>query len=161
MPDDIPWDRFDPTKVDPEMLRIVKAAAMVEFNGNIYADYLCNVFNDDPDFQDAARRWSLEEVQHGEVLARWARMADPEFDFETRFADENRRHVWRGHSSFSEKIRVFTGRISSGRCKWIDIRYERRVMRRADIFVGRLGRERERYGSVESTGSWGDQRSVG
>ena len=44
--DDIPWGQFDPSKVDPDMLRIVKAAAMVEYNGNTYADYLCNVFND-------------------------------------------------------------------------------------------------------------------
>ncbi|MBO21796.1 MAG: rubrerythrin family protein [Rhodospirillaceae bacterium] len=92
--DDIPWERFDRTKVDPEMLRIVKAAAMVEYNGDTYADYLCNVFGDDPEFQDAARRWSLEEVQHGEALSRWAEIADPGFDFEARFAD------------FSQKIQL-------------------------------------------------------
>jgi len=92
--DDIPWDQFDPTRVDPEMLRIVKAAAMVEYNGGIYADYLCSVFNDDPQFQDAARRWAFEEVQHGQALARWAQMADPEFDFESRFA------------KFSDKIQL-------------------------------------------------------
>lgn len=92
--DDIPWDQFDPSKVDPDMLRIVKAAAMVEFNGDTYAEYLCSVFNDDVEFQDTARRWAQEEVQHGEALARWARMADPEFDFDARFAD------------FSEKIQL-------------------------------------------------------
>lgn len=92
--DDIPWDQFDPSKVDPEMMRIVKAAAMVEFNGDTYAEYLCSVFNDDPAFQDAARRWALEEVQHGEALARWAQLADPAFDFDARFAD------------FSEKIQL-------------------------------------------------------
>src|SRR5690606_27221441 len=48
---------------------------------------LCNVFKDDPGFQDAARRWALEEIQHGQALARWAQLADPEFDFEKRFAD--------------------------------------------------------------------------
>lgn len=85
--DDIDWDSFDPVKVDPEMLRIVKAAAMVEFNGGIYADYLCSVFRDDPDFKKAARQWAAEEVQHGEALARWARMADPDFDFDRRFAE--------------------------------------------------------------------------
>ncbi|CAN0083940.1 unnamed protein product [Discosporangium mesarthrocarpum] len=83
--DDIAWDRFDPSLVDPEMLRIVKAAAMVEFNGGSYADYLCNVFRDDPEFQQAARQWAREEVQHGEALARWAHMADPDFDFDSRF----------------------------------------------------------------------------
>jgi len=82
---DIPWDRFDPAKVDPEMIRVVKAAAMVEFNGGDYATYLCKVFHDDPEFQAAARYWADEEVQHGEALAQWARLADPSFDFETRF----------------------------------------------------------------------------
>ena len=82
---DIPWDRFDPAKVDAEMLRLVKAAAMVEFNGGDYAIYLCNVFHDDPEFQSAARDWGVEEVRHGEALARWARLADPSFDFEAGF----------------------------------------------------------------------------
>ena len=45
--DDIPWDNFDPLEVDPEMLRIVKGAALVEHNGSIYAEYLSNVFYDD------------------------------------------------------------------------------------------------------------------
>lgn len=85
--DDIPWDRFDPAKVDADMLRIIKAAAMVEFNGGAYADYLCSVFGDDSEFQEAARRWAEEEVQHGQALSRWAQMADPDFDFDSRFAD--------------------------------------------------------------------------
>ena len=92
--EDIPWDLFDPAKVDADMLRIIKAAALVEYNGGIYAEYLCSVFKDDPQFQDAARRWSFEEIQHGKALARWAQLADPDFDFETRFA------------SFSEKIQL-------------------------------------------------------
>ena len=82
---DIPWDRFDPAKVDGEMLRLVKAAAMVEYNGGDYAVYLCDVFHDDPEFQAAAREWAVEEVRHGEALARWARMAEPSFDFEAGF----------------------------------------------------------------------------
>jgi rubrerythrin len=85
--DDIPWEHFDPSKVDPEMLCIVKAAAMVEHNGGTYADYLTSVFHDDIEFQKAARRWAAEEVQHGKALARWAKLADPAFDFEERFAD--------------------------------------------------------------------------
>jgi hypothetical protein len=83
--DDIPWDRFDRAKVDSEMLKVVKAAAMVERNGGDYATYLCNVFHDDPEFQAAARAWAEEEVQHGLALARWATLADPEFDFEGGF----------------------------------------------------------------------------
>src|SRR5690348_15506929 len=77
---DIPWDRFDPQEVDPELLRIVKAASLVEQNGADYTRYLCNVFADDAEFQAVARRWGAEEIQHGKALGRWARLADPTFD---------------------------------------------------------------------------------
>lgn len=83
--DDIPWDRFDAAKVDPDILKIVKAASMVEKNGDDYAVYLCNVFSDDPEFQTVARKWAEEEVQHGDVLGRWAEMADGAFDFPACF----------------------------------------------------------------------------
>ncbi len=78
--DDIDWGRFDRDKVDPEILRIVKAASLVEQNGADYAHYLCGVFGDDPSFQEAARRWGAEEIQHGQALGRWASLADPSFD---------------------------------------------------------------------------------
>ncbi len=84
--DDIPWDRFDPGKVDPELVKIVKAASMVESNGRDYAAYLCNVFPDDPDFQQTAKDWAEEEVQHGVALGKWASLADPDFDYDAAFA---------------------------------------------------------------------------
>jgi len=83
--DDIPWDRFDPQRADPETVKVVKAASLVEHNGEDYATYLCNVFADDPAFQDAARVWAREEVQHGRALRRWAELADPAFDFDAAF----------------------------------------------------------------------------
>lgn len=83
--EDIPWQDFDPDKVDPDVLKIIKAASMVEKNAGDYAHYLCNVFHDDPEFQAAVRGWALEEVQHGDVLARWAELADSGFDFQDRF----------------------------------------------------------------------------
>lgn len=85
-PEDIPWHEFDPSKVDPELLKIIKAASMVEYNGGDYATYLCNVFPDDTEFQAAAIQWASEEVRHGQVLGRWAALADPNFDFEACFA---------------------------------------------------------------------------
>jgi len=85
--DDIPWDHFDPARVDPDILKVVKAAAMVEKNSADYATYLKNVFLGDADFVTAADAWALEEVQHGDVLGRWAELADPEFNFATRFSD--------------------------------------------------------------------------
>ncbi len=83
--EDLPWNSFDPTRVDPDILRVVKAASMVESNGDDYATYLCNVFSDDAAFQAAARVWAQEEVQHGQALARWAALADPAFDYEAAF----------------------------------------------------------------------------
>ncbi len=83
--EDIAWDRFDPAKVDPRLLRIAKAASMVESNGSDYAIYLCNVFRDDAAFQEAANAWAAEEVQHGAALARWAQLADSAFDFQESF----------------------------------------------------------------------------
>jgi hypothetical protein len=83
--DDIPWNRFEPSRVDENLLAVVKTAALVERNAGDYVHYLCNVFAADPDFRLAAVRWGGEEVQHGMALGRWAMLADPTFDFEKRF----------------------------------------------------------------------------
>ncbi len=83
--EEVPWDRFDPTKLDPQIVALVKAAALVERNGIDYGTYLNRVFAEDPDFRKAADRWSVEEVQHGDTLGRWAMLADPGWDFETAF----------------------------------------------------------------------------
>jgi hypothetical protein len=82
---DIPWSEFDASKVDADILRIVKAASMVEYNGADYAAYLCNVFAGDPQFQEVAKAWADEEIQHGQALAEWARRADPSFNFDACF----------------------------------------------------------------------------
>ncbi len=83
--EDVGWDLFDPGKVDPDIVPLVKAAAMVERNGIEYAVYLCNVFHDDPAFQRAAENWAIEEVQHGDALGRWASLADPGWDYAAAF----------------------------------------------------------------------------
>ena len=83
--EDVAWDRFDPAQVDPSMVPLVKAAAMVERNGVDYAIYLGRVFVDDPDFRHASDNWAVEEVQHGDALGRWAMLADPSWDFEAAF----------------------------------------------------------------------------
>lgn len=80
--DDINWQAFDRSKVDPELVKMVKAAALVEYNAPDYVEYLCNVFQGYPDVQETIRDWGREEEQHGEALARWARLADPQFDFD-------------------------------------------------------------------------------
>jgi len=84
--DDIAWDKFDPALVDPETLKAVKAASMVEANAGDYVTYLNKVFRDDRKMLEAIRQWGIEEVQHGYALGRWAELADPEFSFEKAFA---------------------------------------------------------------------------
>jgi len=79
--DDIPWDRFDASKVDPNILKVVKAAALVERNAADYTAYLGNVFHDDAEFRGYVEQWGVEEEQHGDALGKWAEMADPEFNY--------------------------------------------------------------------------------
>jgi hypothetical protein len=88
---DIPWQDFDPAKVDSEILKVVKAAAMVEHNGGDYGIYLCNIFQDDPEFQIVARGWAQEEVQHGQALAKWAERASSASPTATRYRSMPRR----------------------------------------------------------------------
>jgi hypothetical protein len=99
--DDIAWDRFDPSLVEPDVVPLVKAAAMVERNGDDYALYLNSVFADDPDFRAAADNWAVEEVQHGDALGRWASLADPAFDYPGAFA------------RYREGFRIDTGAAAS------------------------------------------------
>ena len=84
--DQVAWDRFDASKLDSELVPLVKAAAMVERNANDYTAYLCGVFKDDPDFRAAAEYWAVEEVQHGDALGKWAEIADPGWDYQSAFA---------------------------------------------------------------------------
>lgn len=81
--EDIDWGRFEADKVDPVILSVIKTAALVEYNSPDYVAYLLNVFSDQPpEFEASVRRWGMEEAQHGKVLARWAQLADPDFDFD-------------------------------------------------------------------------------
>jgi hypothetical protein len=82
----LPWDQFNPGKLDPETLKVIKAAALVEYGGAKYGRYLCNVFAGDPAFQQAANVWAVEEVRHGEALGRYAERADPTFNLEQAFS---------------------------------------------------------------------------
>jgi hypothetical protein len=90
--EDIPWDRFDRSKVNPDMVKVAKAAALVEYNARDYGDYLSNVFHDDAAFREASETWVDEEIQHGLVLGRWASLADPSFDFDAAVARFRRQY---------------------------------------------------------------------
>ena len=90
--DDIPWDSFEPGKLDSELLKLVKAACMVEHHSGAYGQYLCAIFNDEPDVCEDAMNWSKEEVQHGQALRRYAELADPNFDFDDAFTRFSKGH---------------------------------------------------------------------
>ena len=81
--ENLPWDKLDPSKVNDDLLKIVKAAALVEYNAEVYARYLCQVFPDDQTVQDNINAWSGEEVQHGKALGAWAERVDPSWSLET------------------------------------------------------------------------------
>lgn len=83
--DQMDWDAFDASRVDPDLIPVIKAAAVVERNGLDYAVYLGNVFIGDPDFRQAADNWAVEEVQHGDALGKWAMLADPSWDYMKAF----------------------------------------------------------------------------
>src|SRR5258707_815630 len=84
--EDIDWSLFDPEKVDPETLRVIKAGSVVEHNGSDYGLYLKGVFKGDDLFEKEIDPWAQDEIKHGAVLARWIKMADPTFNFKERFA---------------------------------------------------------------------------
>ena len=85
-PEELPWEAFDPERVDPNLIPLVKAASMVESNGRDYAAYLNRVFADDAQVCDMMNGWAHEEVQHGVVLGRWAMLADSGFDYDAALA---------------------------------------------------------------------------
>ena len=84
-PEDISWDAFDRSKAEPWMIDAIKSAALVEFNAPDYVSYLKRIFPE-PERHAEIEQWGREETQHGEVLGRWAEMADPSFKLEEAFA---------------------------------------------------------------------------
>jgi len=84
-PDDIPWAQFDRSKLAPDLLALVKAASLTEYNSGHYTKYLRNVFKGDGEFQTILGDWQLEEEQHGRLLGRYAEMAEPGYNFEATF----------------------------------------------------------------------------
>ncbi|PZQ47239.1 MAG: rubrerythrin family protein [Micavibrio aeruginosavorus] len=83
---EIHWDRLDRSKITPDLLKVVKAAALVEYNAVAYSSYLERVFADDPEFQEMSRCWATEEVQHGKSLGKWAEIVDPSWSLEDAMA---------------------------------------------------------------------------
>lgn len=90
--DTIDWNAFVPGKVDPDLLPVIRTAALVEANAADYVVYLRNVFAGDDRFRAAIEIWGAEERRHGEALGRWSTLADPAFDFGQALADFRARY---------------------------------------------------------------------
>lgn len=84
--DEIDYSRIDRSKITEDLLKVVKAAALVEYNAVAYSAYLERVFADDPEFQEMSRCWATEEVQHGKSLGKWAETVDPTWKLEDAMA---------------------------------------------------------------------------
>jgi hypothetical protein len=105
-PDDIAWQRFDASKLEPWLLVAIKAAALVEYNAPDYVTYLKRVFQDSgADMIASIEQWGREETQHGTTLGRWAEMADPNFSLDKTFA-RFRKGYRPGHFQGSETVSV-------------------------------------------------------
>lgn len=83
---EIDYGKIDMSKVTPDLIKVVKAAALVEYNAVAYSAYLERVFHDDPEFQAMSRCWATEEVQHGKSLGKWAETVDPSWNLEEAMA---------------------------------------------------------------------------
>lgn len=83
--EDIDWSLFDPSKVNPEILRIIKAGSVIEHNGSDYGLYLKNVFAEDALLRKEIQSWAADEIKHGKVLADWVKLVEPSYDFDERF----------------------------------------------------------------------------
>ena len=86
--DTINWKAFDRTKVDPDLVPMMRAASLVEANAKDYVEYLRKVFKGDPETMAVLERWGTEEVQHGAALGRWAKRADAAETRWRRWVDE-------------------------------------------------------------------------
>ena len=78
----LPWDQFDASKVNPDLLAYAKAASLVEANGYVYIDYLSKLFPDDLAIRKDIDSWGWEETRHGKALRAWAEKADPNFNYD-------------------------------------------------------------------------------
>jgi hypothetical protein len=85
----IPWERSAPESVTPQLVNLLIAACLVESRGDAYGAYLERVFFDDPPFIETIKRWSIEETEHGIVLASWLKHARPELSISQLLAKYN------------------------------------------------------------------------
>ncbi len=81
----IHWDKFDSSLVDPNIIPLIKTASVVERNSVDYMIYLGNVFNHDPELEKVFKQWGQEELQHGDALGCWVMLVEPNWNYQDNF----------------------------------------------------------------------------
>ena len=85
--DNINWENFQKNKVDDSLLKIIRAASLVEYRSGDYVLYLKKVFYDDKEFIPLIENWGNEEKLHGKALAKWLSLADSKFNFDESYKE--------------------------------------------------------------------------
>jgi rubrerythrin len=102
---DIPWEGCSATSVDPQVIQLLIAACLVESRGDAYGAYLERVFSDDPEFVKTIKEWSIEENEHGIVLANWLGRVVPEMNISSLLAKYNQ-SVNLSYSNSTETVSI-------------------------------------------------------
>lgn len=71
--EDVPWRQIDKTKVDSEMLVLVRDIAFSELTTYSASQRFLKDFWEDPDFTQWISVWFYEETRHPQVLLQWLR----------------------------------------------------------------------------------------
>ncbi len=71
---EIPWDQIDKSKVDEELIALVKSIAAGEFTTYSATRSFMELFEDDIDFTQWLAVWLYEETKHPHVLVKWLSM---------------------------------------------------------------------------------------
>ncbi len=79
----IAWKRFDASKVDSNILRNVRAAAITRRSE---ADYNVRLFADDPAVAADVAAQANSEIRHSIALGKWVHLVDAEWDFDAAYA---------------------------------------------------------------------------
>lgn len=71
---EIPWDQIDKSKVDEELITLVKSIASSEFTTFSATRSFMELFEEDIDFTQWLAVWLYEETKHPHVLIKWLSM---------------------------------------------------------------------------------------
>lgn len=92
--EDLPFDQIQAAELEKQELLfyMVTTASFVEITTDLYTRNLITYFSGDQEVQSwLGEGWEPEEMQHGEALRQYSKVAWPQFDWETvyhRFLDD-------------------------------------------------------------------------